>query len=128
VEADAWPAEDEDAARADALERLPRFGGATPVPESVLQGGLPPGQALEPASLTLTHPVAPAAPGFRPRLEPVGPSPTSPEGFRDDEDVLRYLMLRMSGLFADQDWAASDFSVRRVRMPSAWSEHFERSP
>ena len=109
LEADAWPAEDGDAARAGALERLPRFGGATPLPESVLQGGLAPGQAMEPASLTLTHPAAPAAPGFRTRLEPAGPALKPPEGFRDDEDVLRYLMLRMSGLFADQDWASSAF-------------------
>lgn len=87
LEVDAWTVAPDEAAGEGVLERLARFGGATAVPEAILNQGLEGVPALDPVRMELAH----------------------PSGFRDDDAVLRYLLVRMSGLFPDYDWAASAF-------------------
>ena len=87
VEVDAWPTAGAERAVAEAEERLVRLGGGVPVPDFVLSEGVGDVPAYEPTRWTATH----------------------PGGFRDAEDGLGYLMLRMSGLFPDHDWASSAF-------------------
>ncbi len=87
LEVDAWVIANGDTAHAGALERLARFGGATPVSDSIFSQGLDGVLMLEPVRMELAH----------------------PGGFHDTDSVLRYLMMRMSGLFPDHDWAASAF-------------------
>ena len=87
LEADAWPADNADDALSRAGEYLSALGAQTPVPEEVLNGNWDRVLRFEPATLTLRH----------------------PGGFPDDGDALHYLLMRMSGLFGDADWAASAF-------------------
>lgn len=87
VEVDAWPTLGLDALEGEAVERLTRLGGGVPVPESIWREGMDGIPAYEPGRLVLAH----------------------PGGFQDVEDALHYLMLRMSGLFPDHDWASSAF-------------------
>ena len=87
LEVDAWMVASGVTAGEGVLKRLARFGGATAVPEAILSQGLAGIPALEPVRMELAH----------------------PSGFRDTDAVLRYLLVRMSGLFPDYDWAASAF-------------------
>jgi hypothetical protein len=87
LEADAWPAKDMDQALARAEEHLAVLGAKTALPEDVLNGNWSKVIQFEPATFTLSH----------------------PGGFPDDGDALHYLLMRMSGLFPDADWAASAF-------------------
>lgn len=87
AEVDGWVLRKEGAAAEEAAERLARYGGGVPVPESVLRGGLQGVPTFEPSRLAMRH----------------------PGGFRDVADALDHLFLRTSGLFADAEWAASAF-------------------
>lgn len=88
LEIEAWKTADPETARAEAMAKLARAGGAVALPEFVAREGLGSVPAFEPAAMRLSH----------------------PGGFRDSADVLRYLQLRASGLFRDFDWAASAFT------------------
>ena len=87
LEIEAWKTADPETARAEALAKLARAGGAVALPEALAREGLGSVSAFEPAAMRMAH----------------------PGGFRDRTDVLRYLQLRASGLFRDFDWAASAF-------------------
>lgn len=87
VEVDAWATADADAALREAAARLPRGGGSVALPDEVQRSGLDARAVVEPVRTRLRH----------------------PGGFRDAIDAVDYLMVKMSGLFADHDWAASAF-------------------
>ena len=87
VEVDAWAAADAEAAQREAEARLPRAGGGVALPDEVQRAGLDARAVVEPVRTRLRH----------------------PGGFQDAIDAVNYLMVRMSGLFADHDWAASAF-------------------
>lgn len=87
LEVDAWTTTTRDAARDGVVARLAQFGGVTNVPAAILNQGLEGIPAIEPVRMELAHPA----------------------GFRDNDAVLRYLLMRMSGVFPDYDWAASAF-------------------
>jgi len=87
TEVDAWASKGPEALDREAAERLSRFGGGTPVPAEILDGGIDGLAVFEPTRMEWRH----------------------PGGFRDREDALHHLMMRMSGLFADADWASSAF-------------------
>ncbi len=87
VEVDAWESRGPEILADETVKRLVRRADPLPVPESILREGLGILPVYEPSWMVLSH----------------------PGGFRDREDVLHYLMMRMSGLFSDHDWAASAF-------------------
>ena len=87
LEAEAWSAPDAETAARDAEDRLARAGGSVPLPDSVARDGLAGVPPTELSRLRLVHPA----------------------GFADALDAIPYLMLKMSGLFPDGDWAASAF-------------------
>ena len=87
VEVDAWETADAAAAVREAEARLPRAGGGMALPEDVQRAGLDALAVVEPVRTRLRH----------------------PGGFADAIDAVNYLMVKMSGLFADHDWMASAF-------------------
>jgi hypothetical protein len=87
VEVDAWASAGAESMEDEAIGQLTHLGGVKPMPESVWRDGWGEIPVYEPGRLVLTH----------------------PGGFRDVEDALHHLMLRMSGLFAGYDWSASAF-------------------
>jgi hypothetical protein len=87
LELDAWPAVEAEAAAAEAVRRLARGGKDVPLPAELLQAGPGGAAVIELSRTRLVH----------------------PGGFRDFTDILSYLSLRMSGLFADAAWTASAF-------------------
>lgn len=87
VAVDAWETVDAETAKAEALAKLKRAGGAVALPEEIVREGLGSVPAVEPGAMRLAH----------------------PGGFRDVADAMNHLLLKTSGLFPDRDWAASAF-------------------
>lgn len=87
MEVNAWATADAEAAAREAVDWLRRAGGGVGLPEAVAREGVRALAVYEPSLMRLSH----------------------PGGFRDPLDAQQYLMMKTSGLFPDQDWAASAF-------------------